>query len=223
MTALPGQVAGGNGARGCVSGQPAFRRRMAGFAHLDHGSRERAQALVAAALSGGGEGGGATAGRAATPTVLSARRRGSLWAGYGSITECETDDEEMQRLIIKVSKAPSRALPARRQAMPPQPRPPPLTGLLPPPAGGQEVHPPALKGASHERKLRSYQVEAAFYERVAPRLPAGCHVPRVLGVHSTLHRSADGVGSGGGAPDGDSGCGTLQLVMADLRGHFPHS
>lgn len=72
---------------------------MAGSAHLD--LRARAQALLAAALSGG-EGGGAAAGTA-TLTVLSARRLGSLWAGYGSITECETDDEEAQSLIIKVS------------------------------------------------------------------------------------------------------------------------
>ena len=93
----------------------------------------------------------------------------------------------------------------------------------------QEVHPPAASGASHERKLRSYQVEAAFYETVAPRLPAAAAVPRCLGLHSTLHRSSGGQGQaaspggGRGAPggSGDSGCGTLQLVMADLRSEFP--
>lgn len=84
------------------------------------------------------------------------------------------------------------------------------------------MHPPALKGASHERKLHSYQVEAAFYQRVAPGLPAACHVPVCLAVHSTLHCSADGVGSSSGTPDGDCGCGTLQLVMRDLRKEFPH-
>ncbi|KAL4457903.1 hypothetical protein ABPG75_012768 [Micractinium tetrahymenae] len=136
---------------------------------------QRAQALIAAALSGSGG--------AATLTVRAARPLGTLWAGYGTITEVETDDEEAQTLIVK------------------------------------EVHPPVSSGISHERKLRSYQVEAAFYERVAPRLPAdaGCHVPRCLGVHSTLH-SVDGSSGGSG---GDSG--KMQLVMSDLRREFPRS
>lgn len=85
------------------------------------------------------------------------------------------------------------------------------------------MHPPAASGVSHERKLRSYQVEASFYERVAPRLPAAAAVPRCLGIHSTLHSrepSASG-GASSGTPDGDSGCGALQLVMVDLRAEFP--
>ena len=55
------------------------------------------------------------------------------------------------------------------------------------------------------------QVEAGFYERVAPRLPPGaaCHVPRCLGVHSSL-RSDDGACGGG-----------MQLVLTDLRPRFP--
>lgn len=79
----------------------------------------------------------------------------------------------------------------------------------------KEVAPPAGSGVSHMRKLRSYQVEAAFYERVAPLLPpdAACRLPRCLGVHSTLHGGIDSGGGGGG--------GTMQLVMSDLRASFP--
>lgn len=136
---------------------------------------ERAQSLIAAAL---GSSGGAT-----TLSVRAARPLGTLWAGYGTITEVETDDEGSRTLIVK------------------------------------EVHPPASSGVSHERKLRSYQAEAAFYEQVAPRLPPDsvCHVPRCLGVHSTLH-SVDGSAAGGSA---DSG--RMQLVMSDLRVDYPRS
>jgi hypothetical protein len=75
----------------------------------------------------------------------------------------------------------------------------------------KEVAPPPGSGLSHARKLRSYQVEAAFYQNVAPDLPLGaaCNVPRCLGVHSTL----DGGSS--------SNAGGMQLVMTDLRRQFP--
>lgn len=136
---------------------------------------ERAQGLLATALSGSGG--------AAALSVLAARPLGTLWAGYGTITEVETDGEDAQTLIVK------------------------------------EVHPPASSGVSHERKLRSYQVEAAFYERLGPRLPAdaACHVPRCLGVVSTLHSAGDSMHGS----SGDSG--KMQLVMSDLRADFPRS
>lgn len=71
------------------------------------------------------------------------------------------------------------------------------------------VAPPPGSGVSHLRKLASYRIEAAFYEGLVPRLPpaAACHVPRCLGVHSTL-----GAAGGGGG---------MQLVLSDLRGAFP--
>eukprot|EP00887_Chlorella_sp_A99_P000427 scaffold17.g427.t1 len=121
----------------------------------------------------------ATEGRL-TISVLSTRKIATLWAGYGSISEVESEDEgQGAALILK------------------------------------EVAPPPAHGVSHERKLRSYQVEAAFYQRVAPHLPAdaACHMPRCLGVHSTLH------GPDGGSADG----GSMQLVLSDLRPRFPSS
>lgn len=165
--------------------------------HDPAGHVQRAQAAIAAAT--GGDGG-------AAPSVRSARPLQSLWAGYGTVIEAETDDEESQQLIIKEIGAcrdgcaaalpllscrpPSPALPA-----------PPLLRAAPPPGSG----------VSHLRKLRSYRVEAAFYQGVAPRLPPGaaCHVARCLGVHSSLD-SEDGSCGGG-----------MQLVMADLREQFP--
>lgn len=118
-----------------------------------------------------------TADGEAVPTgVRSARPLSSLWAGYGTITEVETDDEPSQLLIVK------------------------------------EVAPPPGSGVSHARKMRSYQIEAAFYQRVAPHLPPGaaCHVPHCLGVHSTLDA------------DSSSDAGGMQLVMSDLRQRFPN-
>ncbi|PSC72803.1 hypothetical protein C2E20_4083 [Micractinium conductrix] len=131
----------------------------------DGSAVQQAQDMIAAATGGDGD---------LQLTVRSARPLTSLWAGYGTITEVETDDNEA--LIVK------------------------------------EVHPPASSGVSHERKLRSYQVEAAFYEQVSPRLPASvaCRLPHCLGVHSTLR--LDGGDAGG-----------MQLVMKDLRGAFPRS
>ncbi|EFN58473.1 hypothetical protein CHLNCDRAFT_140492 [Chlorella variabilis] len=132
-------------------------------------AEQRAQAAIAAATHRDGE---------AVPTgVRSARPLSSLWAGYGTITEVETDDEPSQLLIVK------------------------------------EVAPPPGSGVSHARKMRSYQIEAAFYQRVAPHLPPGaaCHVPHCLGVHSTLDA------------DSSSDAGGMQLVMSDLRQRFPNS
>lgn len=56
---------------------------------------ERAQGLLATNLSGSGG--------AASLSVLAARPLGTLWAGYGTITEVETDGEDAQTLIVKVT------------------------------------------------------------------------------------------------------------------------
>jgi aminoglycoside phosphotransferase (APT) family kinase protein len=48
------------------------------------------------------------------------------------------------------------------------------------------VRPPA---GAHPRKLRSYQVEAAWYGDLASRCSSQCRVPRCLGTHSKRHTS----------------------------------
>jgi aminoglycoside phosphotransferase (APT) family kinase protein len=45
----------------------------------------------------------------------------------------------------------------------------------------KEVRPGAGRGRSHDRKLRSYQVEQAWYGRWASRCGPACRVPRALG------------------------------------------
>lgn len=59
----------------------------------------RAQAAVAAAAGDGGD----------APTVVSARPIQSLWAGYGSVYEAETDDEE-QLIIKEIGERPGQCL-----------------------------------------------------------------------------------------------------------------
>lgn len=90
-----------------VSQLPAMGR-SARKSHNDP-AVERAQSLIAAAL---GSSGGAT-----TLSVRAARPLGTLWAGYGTITEVETDDEGSRTLIVKVRHGPAqpaRGIPANR-------------------------------------------------------------------------------------------------------------
>lgn len=91
-------------------------------------------------------------------TVRSARPLTSLWAGYGTITEVETDDNEA--LIVKVGCG-VQCLSLMYGWNPCHPRRPPPTDSLNTCSlcclSSQEVHPPASSGVSHERKLRSYQ------------------------------------------------------------------
>lgn len=70
----------------------------------------------------------------------------------------------------------------------------------------KDVQPPAGSGVSHERKLRSYQVEAAFYQRVAPQLlEAG------LPIAHPAHVDNDLSGAGG----------AMHLLLTDLRDEYP--
>jgi hypothetical protein len=77
----------------------------------------------------------------------------------------------------------------------------------------KHVAPPPGSGVSHQRKLQSYIIEAAFYQRVVPHLPRTgspcCHVPECVGVHSSLDAAAD------------QEAGEVHLVMGDLRSRFP--
>lgn len=49
----------------------------------------------------------------------------------------------------------------------------------------KRVEPPHGRGRSHERKLRSYAVERAWYRRYAARCDEHCRVPRCLAVEET--------------------------------------
>ena len=62
----------------------------------------------------------------------------------------------------------------------------------------KEVRPPSGRGRSHARKLRSYEVERAFYEAFAARCDASCRVPRCF------------------ATQGASPTGTVRLLLEDL-------
>ena len=129
-------------------------------------------------------------------TVVRARSLATLWAGYGTVTEAVA---EADAGIVSDDDEDSAVSPRERQ----------LQLII------KTVQPPASASVGgddpvgHERKCRSYQVEAQFYRAVAPRLPRGsaCHLPRCLGAATP---------AGGGA-------GSLQLVLRDLRPAFPVS
>ena len=57
-----------------------------------------------------------------------------------------------------------------------------LTGATMPSVVVKHVRPPRGSGRSHSRKLRSYEVEQAFYGRWAERCGAACRGPRCLHV-----------------------------------------
>jgi hypothetical protein len=78
----------------------------------------------------------------------------SLWSGYGSLQRIYCEDGT--RAILKC--------------------------VAPPVDAG---HPRGWNGAEgHARKLRSYEVECAFYSRWASECTDACRVPRVLGVNA---------------------------------------
>lgn len=78
----------------------------------------------------------------------------TLWGGYGQIVRCELDGGAAPSVIVKHVRWPS-----------------------------QPDHPYGWNSdASHERKVRSYQVEAAWYEHYASRCSDEARVPRCLGV-----------------------------------------
>jgi hypothetical protein len=78
----------------------------------------------------------------------------SLWSGYGELVRVLLEGGSRRSVIVK------------RIAPPETPR-----------------HPRGWSGGlSHERKLRSYQVERCFYAHWASKCPAEARVPRCLGV-----------------------------------------
>ena len=85
----------------------------------------------------------------------------SLWSGYGQIVRCHLNGGSTQSVVLKHVRWPD-----------------------------QRTHPRGwASDRSHQRKLKSYQVETAWYERYAQRCLDGCRVPNCLAVE---HRS-DGV------------------------------
>lgn len=80
------------------------------------------------------------------------RRIQLLWGGYG----------EIRRVALRGGSVPSVVVKC----------------VTPPPAA--EVEPDAAALRSHRRKLRSYDVERAFYARYAERCGPGCRVARAL-------------------------------------------
>lgn len=77
-----------------------------------------------------------------------------LWSDYGQIVRCRLDGEAAPSVIVKHVAWPS-----------------------------ERDHPRGwATDRSHQRKLRSYQVETAFYERHAPRCGSEVRVPQCLAV-----------------------------------------
>jgi hypothetical protein len=72
----------------------------------------------------------------------------------------------------------------------------------------KDIKPPAGSGVSHQRKVRSYQVEGSFYEEVAPMLLARPGAPAVAAPLVVQRVEASG---------------NVALVLGDLRGRFPES
>ncbi len=77
-----------------------------------------------------------------------------LWSGYGSILRYELEGGDRSSVIVKQVTPPSAA-----------------------------QHPRGWNtDRSHQRKLRSYQVESTFYRDFSKRCDAGCRVPECLAL-----------------------------------------
>ncbi|GBF87987.1 hypothetical protein Rsub_00699 [Raphidocelis subcapitata] len=173
------------------------------------------QRLLAGGGSGGGGGGGGADGDAPPPPLLRIEERplARLWAGYGSIKE----------LIVTQPPAPGGSGGGGGGG-----------------GGGvrrlvaKSVDPPRGKAgdAGHQRKLRSYAVEAEFYRECAPRLAA---LAASLGLDPRRPAASDrAAAASDAASDPFSWCWTPEayvieaeppdhflFVMSDLRQQFP--
>lgn len=79
----------------------------------------------------------------------------SLWSGYGEIRRVELEGSRYESVIVK---------------------------RVSPPAASRRWD--AATRRSHARKLRSYAVEMAWYQRFAARLGSACRVPRAISCHN---------------------------------------
>ena len=92
----------------------------------------------------------------ATGATVATQREGiqTLWNGYGEIVRVALSDARQPSVVVK-------------QVRPPR----------------SDAHPRGFGGdRSHARKLRSYEVEAAFYQHFAARCGEGCRVPAVHAI-----------------------------------------
>jgi aminoglycoside phosphotransferase (APT) family kinase protein len=80
----------------------------------------------------------------------------TLWGGYGRLVRCRLEGAGVDSVIVKHVRWPDRHQDCR---------------------GGRP-------SVGHARKVRSYQVEMAWYERYAARCGEACRVPRCL-LHET--------------------------------------
>lgn len=86
--------------------------------------------------------------------VLDAQAVQTLWSGYGMIVRCRLDGAAMPTVIVKHVQWPTAA-----------------------------VHPRGwATDRSHARKVRSYEVEVAWYTDYAERCSSACRVPTCLGA-----------------------------------------
>ena len=96
----------------------------------------------------------ATAARAVVDTEVVQ----SLWSGYGQIVRCHLDGGSVPSVVVKHVRWPGQG-------------------------PGQRHHPRGWgTDRSHQRKLRSYEVETVWYDRYAERCLDDCRVPRRLTI-----------------------------------------
>ncbi len=80
----------------------------------------------------------------------------NLWSGYGKIVRCRLEGSELESVVVKHVHWPT-----------------------------DKNHPRGWNtGRSHERKVRSYQVETAFYDQWAARCGETCRVPKCLALET---------------------------------------
>lgn len=91
-------------------------------------------------------------------TVRPIERLQSLWSGYGAIVRYHLEGATESPVIVKWVDPPKQA-----------------------------VHPRGFATAlSHQRKLRSYEVEATWYRRYAGQTDEHCRVPRLLAMDAEM-------------------------------------
>ncbi|MFT7580013.1 MAG: aminoglycoside phosphotransferase (APT) family kinase protein [Myxococcota bacterium] len=79
----------------------------------------------------------------------------TLWSGYGQLLRCRLSDSTSDSVVVKHVRWPST-----------------------------QDHPRGWNSTrSHQRKVRSYQVEAQWYRRYAERCGEGCRVPRCIAAN----------------------------------------